>query len=175
MARNKLATLSAGHCPARRGRFVCRIMDTCDQEPPEVLFICTGNYYRSRFAEALFNHLAQQDASPWRAFSRGVAIEQAPRGLSPYTAAWLQRHGMSFGLTTEDRNPLTAADLERATLRVALKEAEHRPYIQRDFPDWEDRVEYWHYHDLDCATAEEILPQLGNRVRALYESLSTPA
>ena len=25
---------------------------------PTVLFLCTGNYYRSRFAEILFNHLA---------------------------------------------------------------------------------------------------------------------
>jgi protein-tyrosine phosphatase len=148
-------------------------MESCDQDPPGVVFICTGNYYRSRFAEALFNHLAQLDGSPWRAFSRGVDIDLAPPGLSPYTAAWLQRHGLPFNLTTIDRNALTVPDLERATLRIALKEAEHRPYIQRDFPEWEDRIEYWHFHDLDCATAEEMLPQLGNRVRALYESLST--
>ena len=38
-----------------------------------VLFLCTGNYYRSRFAEILFNHLAGQSKLAWRADSRGLA------------------------------------------------------------------------------------------------------
>ena len=42
-----------------------------------LLFICTGNYYRSRFAEAVFNHHAKQRGLPWRAFSRGLAIHPA--------------------------------------------------------------------------------------------------
>ena len=39
-----------------------------------VLFVCTGNYYRSRFAEAVFNHLAAARGLPWRAVSRGLAV-----------------------------------------------------------------------------------------------------
>ena len=34
-----------------------------------VLFLCTGNYYRSRYAEELFNHLARGENLPWRASS----------------------------------------------------------------------------------------------------------
>jgi protein-tyrosine-phosphatase len=34
-----------------------------------VLFLCTGNYYRSRYAEELFNHLARAEGLGWRAFS----------------------------------------------------------------------------------------------------------
>ena len=36
-----------------------------------VLFLCTGNYYRSRFAESLFNSVAGKMGLPWRASSRG--------------------------------------------------------------------------------------------------------
>ena len=36
-----------------------------------VLFLCTGNYYRSRFAEALFDSVAVRMGLPWRASSRG--------------------------------------------------------------------------------------------------------
>lgn len=139
---------------------------------PSVLFICTGNYYRSRFSEALFNHLATQDGSPWRAFSRGVDIQLAPPGLSPFTRAWLDDRGIPLHHTTEERHALTAADLARATHRLALKEAEHRPYLERDFPAWADRVTYWHFHDLDVATAEEMLPTLEKHVTAFYRTLS---
>ena len=38
-----------------------------------VLFLCTGNYYRSRFAEMLFNHLAVESQLNWKADSRGIA------------------------------------------------------------------------------------------------------
>jgi len=100
----------------------------------EILFICTGNYYRSRFAEALFNFLAAERQSPWRAFSRGVDIDLAPPGLSPHTTRELQARGIPFHHTTPERHPLTAADLTRASRIIALKEAEHRAYLQRDFP-----------------------------------------
>ena len=40
-----------------------------------VLFLCTGNYYRSRFAEVLFNSVAGKMGLPWRASSRGLALE----------------------------------------------------------------------------------------------------
>ena len=41
-----------------------------------VLFLCTGNYYRSRFAEVLFNSVAGKLGLPWRASSRGLALER---------------------------------------------------------------------------------------------------
>ena len=34
-----------------------------------VLFLCTGNYYRSRFAEILFNSVAGRMGLPWKASS----------------------------------------------------------------------------------------------------------
>jgi protein-tyrosine-phosphatase len=40
-----------------------------------VLFLCTGNYYRSRFAEELFNYEAERASLPWIAQSRGLALE----------------------------------------------------------------------------------------------------
>jgi protein-tyrosine phosphatase len=38
----------------------------------QVLFLCSGNYYRSRFAEHLFHWLAEKSDLPWRADSRGL-------------------------------------------------------------------------------------------------------
>jgi peptidoglycan biosynthesis protein MviN/MurJ (putative lipid II flippase) len=62
-------------------------------------------------------------------------------------------------------------DLARATHAVALKEAEHRAYLRRDFPTWEERVTYWHFHDLDVSTTEVMMPTLERHVRAFFEEL----
>jgi protein-tyrosine phosphatase len=38
--------------------------------------IMLSNYYRSRIAELLFNHLAKQRGLDWQATSRGLALER---------------------------------------------------------------------------------------------------
>src|ERR671937_1888184 len=48
-----------------------------------VLFLCTGNYYRSRFAEVLFNSVAGRMGLPWRASSRGLALERGVNNVGP--------------------------------------------------------------------------------------------
>ena len=48
-----------------------------------VLFLCTGNYYRSRFAEVLFNSVAGRTGLSWRASSRGLALERGVNNVGP--------------------------------------------------------------------------------------------
>ena len=138
-----------------------------------LIFICTGNYYRSRFAEAVFNHHAAKNRLNWQAFSRGLAIHLAPDdGLSNYTRNALTARGIPIHCTAADKAQVTEGDLRRATRRIALKEAEHRPYIRSLFPEWEERVEYWHAHDLDVAQADEVLPEIESKVIALVQQIT---
>jgi protein-tyrosine phosphatase len=137
-----------------------------------LLFICSGNYYRSRFAEAVFNHLAAQRGLPWRAFSRGLAIWMVEGDLSPWTEAALRQRGIDRALTGTTRVALAEADLQRAHRVVAVKEAEHRPMVREQFPAWEHRIDYWTIDDLDCATSEDALPLLEARVEALVDALA---
>ncbi|HVJ67318.1 MAG TPA: hypothetical protein VM510_05000, partial [Caulifigura sp.] len=48
-----------------------------DSTLKRVLFLCTGNYYRSRFSEELFNSLAKQHNLDWSADSAGLDPTQA--------------------------------------------------------------------------------------------------
>ena len=41
-----------------------------------VLFLCTGNYYRSRFAGHVFNDRARKGGIAWLADSRGLALDE---------------------------------------------------------------------------------------------------
>ena len=49
-----------------------------------VVFICTGNFYRSRFSEYLFNALAKQQGLYWRATSRGLKTWTVGRTKAPF-------------------------------------------------------------------------------------------
>ena len=137
----------------------------------EVLFICTGNYYRSRFAEALFNHNAIEAELPWRAFSRGVAVHLAPTDLSPHTRQALETRGIDIRMTAPTRIALTEIDLHRAERRIALKRTEHEKHIADRFPEWREKVESWDIDDLDVAPPDEALPHLEQAVLRLLREL----
>lgn len=136
----------------------------------QILFICTGNYYRSRFAEIYFNHLAEQNNLTWRAFSRGF-IPYHLRAISIHTENRLKELKIDFN-PNRIAQLLELEDLERATQIIALKEAEHRPLMRNDFPTWENRTEYWHIHDLDAAEPSETLNALEEAIKLLIKKLS---
>jgi protein-tyrosine phosphatase len=105
--------------------------------------------------------------------SRGLQIYSDNIGpISNETLRWLAARGIT--VVEPLRYPLAATedDFRAADHVVAVKEAEHRPLLQEQFPARIGRVEFWHVHDLDVATAEEALPILAAHVEALADRLS---
>lgn len=139
-----------------------------------VLFLCTGNFYRSRFAEVWFNHLATQQGLPWRAESAGLAencwtCNKGP--LSPYVEDILRQEGvLSSG---EPRCPVdvTPEHFERAARVIALHRREHEPVLRERFGGYARKVEYWGYADVGEVPPEECLPALRDRIAALVQEL----
>jgi protein-tyrosine phosphatase len=137
-----------------------------------VLFICTGNFYRSRFAEAVFNYHASQQALPWKAVSRGLAIHWATGPLSPFTAGALSVRRIPLHHTARDRTQLTENDLKLADLRIVMDRTEHFAMMQEQFPHWKDKVEYWEVPDLPINMPEVALPAIEGKVLELLDRLS---
>lgn len=133
-----------------------------------LLFLCTGNYYRSRYAEILFNSKAEETGSTWRAVSRGLAPDpRNPGPMSRDTMEALQNQGISCENHLRLPIKVTEADFESNDRVIAVKEAEHRPMIAQNFPNWLERVEFWHVDDLDCCGPDEAIPHLDREVAAL--------
>jgi protein-tyrosine phosphatase len=142
-----------------------------------ILFLCTGNYFRSRFAELLFNQLAVEAGLDVRASSAGLAEDcptRNPGPISPHTLAGLRARGIAL---EQHRPPcdVTADDLAGADLVIAVKETEHRPMVERRFPAFADRIRYWDVDDVPHVPAADALARLATLVRALVDELAASA
>jgi protein-tyrosine phosphatase len=135
-----------------------------------VLFLCTGNYYRSRFAEVLFNSLAGKAGLPWRASSRRLALERGVQNVGPMAVSAVQaletRGVRAAEAVTRSPAQVTTGDLEGAALIIALKHAEHLPLLLERFPAWADKVEFWHVDD-----APDVLGLIEKEVLGLVARL----
>lgn len=140
-----------------------------------VLFLCTGNYYRSRFAEELFNHLAIQRGMAWRADSAGLEVEKwrsyNPGTMSVHTVEMLKEMDISPQGRDRPERQFNPREIQEFTHCIALSESEHKPMVEKMHPELLGRIEFWTVEDLHLETSENALPMIVDAVNKLVESL----
>ena len=139
-----------------------------------VLFLCSGNYYRSRFAEHLFNARARTLGLDWHAATRGLNREFSPRNIGPisgFAVRGLIDRGIAPPTTVRFPLKVEESDLITADRIIALHEGEHRPLARAYFPVWESRIEYWWVDDLRLSPAEQALAEIDRRMDLLLKEL----
>lgn len=143
------------------------------EKAPDILFLCTANYYRSRFSEMYFNHLAVAEGLSVRADSAGLEMEKwrsyNPGELSVHTVAALGE----LGITVEEpyRVPRQFDPEASASMRlIALSDTEHRPMVSRLFPDVLEQVEFWGVEDVDFETPEKAVAVMKESVERCIET-----
>lgn len=120
-----------------------------------VLFICSGNYYRSRLAEILFNHAAVAAGLAWESDSRGLLKARELKGMSEHTAAYLKRAELAH-LAAEPRDPIPidVEDLTDFDLIIAMCREEHQPMIEQKFLSLAKalhkagQIRFWNVYDV---------------------------
>jgi protein-tyrosine phosphatase len=139
--------------------------------PNTLLFVCTGNYYRSRYAEELFNAWKPADLD-WAADSRGFALWSGNIGpISPETLHRLNTAGIALPDPIRAPRTLREADLQAAKRVIALDRTEHMPYVNDLFPAWRARFEFWDVADLHLTSANDALGAIEKRVRDLVANI----
>jgi protein-tyrosine phosphatase len=116
-----------------------------------LLFLCTGNYYRSRFAEEYWNARAERESLAWRADSRALSDPPSLNNLGPMSAgalAELARLGVVARGALRRPQAVGEDELARYARVIALDRDEHRPILLRSFPAHAERVEYWDIGDV---------------------------
>ena len=129
-----------------------------------ILFLCTGNYYRSRFCEAYFNYQAAARGLEWRAESRGLASNVNIFGnLGPIAAKTLEAlKALGVNVDETPRYPLAATsdDFARADRIIALSQDEHQVMVERYFPVYWNAVEYWEVGDIHLETPASAIQKM---------------
>jgi len=138
----------------------------------QVLFICTGNFYRSRYAELLFNHTARQYDIGWAGFSRGFRESNQQAPISQHTLDRLYEKNI---FPNQLRYPikLSASDLALAHRIILMDEHEHRPMLESGFAEWSEYVEYWNIQDIDFETPALALDRLERKIDLLIGTLES--
>jgi protein-tyrosine phosphatase len=139
-----------------------------------LLFLCTGNYYRSRFAHELWSHLEHSAPTGWRAESRGLSCAASDGNVGPISLLTL--HALAIrGVRIEDppRMPRRAeeADFASSNCIIAMSRREHRPMIEARFPDWVDAVKYWDVEDMHVCPPDLALARIESLVHELHRAL----
>ena len=141
----------------------------------KVLFLCTANYYRSRFAEQYFNWLAAQTALDWQAALAGAGPEPVGR-----PASHLALHGPAAGGAGHSGKRAAAESEAAETGQSGPRGPDHRREAGRAPPDGGPAVSA-----LDrpgrilgrgrrrFAPPEEALPLLEHYVRRLATQLAS--
>jgi len=145
-----------------------------------LLFLCTGNYYRSRLAEELFNHYAEAAGLDWRADSAGLSDDFEGlkavnlHKMSTTTVAYLEKRGLPIQGRNRLPREITGEDLDRADRIIALDDEEHPPLVA--LRPWlhEAEIEYWDVRDLDRQTAGTATEAIDQKVKALVDDLAHP-
>jgi len=132
----------------------------------KILFVCTGNSYRSPIAEALLKKV------------RGdLEVESAgtqPAGMiAPNAKKFLERENALEKLKITPEG-IDQKNLEEYDIIVAMKQ-NHKNEILRRYMQMEDRIEVWNIDDpiyLPYGSDEEVFEEIKRKVIELAESIS---
>ena len=141
----------------------------------KVLFLCTGNYFRSRFAEEYFSYLVRQKGEPIVVESRGLARnitpDRNPGPISQFAIKALIENRVE--LNSDYRYPISLDIYEaiEADYIVAMDGEEHRKMVIDFFPELYYRTDFWDIKDIGEGNPVTELIRLRNKLDLFFEKI----
>ena len=142
----------------------------------KLLFLCSGNYYRSRFAEEYFNHLAEIKGLNWKAFSKGLSQNMPspnnPGSISKHTIEALEQRKINGKDLKRYPRSMEENDFLKYDRIIALSEDEHRPMLEDQFRPHCQVVDFFEVGDLPLEEPKKAMDKISILVDALVKRIN---
>ncbi len=136
-----------------------------------VLFICTANFFRSRYAEAYFNCMADWNKSPHKAISGGVSIDPLIGPMSSYTMYRMVERGIDAKCSSPQSKRVYSGDIDAADIAICVYEKEHKPMMELLYESVENQIVYWSIPDINEISPNQSLDLVEKNVDVLFNTI----
>ena len=116
----------------------------------KLYFVCMGNYYRSRLAEELARHYAQQYGLEIEADSGGlsdVAHSLNPGPIAKATLRFLEENNIQMQGTKRYPKRVDLETINAADYVILTDEDEQQQLFKREFPEFTGQLIGWRARD----------------------------
>lgn len=128
-------------------------------------FVCTGNIYRSRLAEA---YCASRCGSGVHVLSSGISAGlNGSAAISPYAAEILAHYALTSYAAADWQR--TTASLVHASDVLVFMEEEHRRFCEKWIEPTRQRIEVWEVEDIGVIEASEIARKVDRTFRMIRQ------
>ncbi|WP_370980529.1 low molecular weight phosphatase family protein [Agaribacterium sp. ZY112] len=142
----------------------------------KILFLCTGNYYRSRFSEEYFNYHCKERKLNWSADSMGIQRDFTGNGnvgpIAAQTLAKLDELGINPQAHTRMPKHVQTEHFNEYDRVIAVSIDEHEPMMKLIWSDSElEKIEFFEVEDLHIYGHEVAFPILIKSLDKLISDL----
>tara|TARA_B100001027_G_scaffold179354_1_gene130727 strand:- start:230 stop:673 length:444 start_codon:yes stop_codon:yes gene_type:complete len=137
-----------------------------------ILFVCTANIFRSRFAEEVFNFLALEERIPAKAFSAGLKVgEYHVRKIHRPALEQLEKLNIKPKRPNELSVHIDEVELTKYDQLICMDEAEHKSMVLSNSKLKKFNFEYWYIIDEPKVQSDVSLPICYSKVKKLVDDL----
>ncbi len=137
-----------------------------------ILFVCTANIFRSRFAEEVFNCLVIKQRIPAKAFSAGLKVgEYHVRKIYRPALEQLTKFNIKPKRPNELSVHINEVQLSKYDQLICMDEAEHKPMVLSNSKLNDINFEYWDIIDEPKVQSDVSLPICFSKVKELVDDL----
>lgn len=122
-----------------------------------VLFICTGNWFRSKFAETYLRSKGYTNV-----ISRGLKVNNSKhkkirekRKISKRVKHKLKSLNILNNYNYVNPTQLTQDDLDRYDTIIAMNKEEHYNFIKKHYPNYINKIIFWDINDTTEGNSHE--------------------